>query len=115
MAEKDSALDALAREELGIDPQELGGSAGAAAGTSFVLFAGGALVPVAPFLFLTGTSAVMVSILVSALALFLVGAAMTLFTGRSVLATGLRQLLFGAVAAGVAYGIGCLLGVTLAG
>jgi vacuolar iron transporter family protein len=115
MADKDSALDALAREELGIDPQELGGSASAAAGTSFVLFAGGALVPVAPFLFLTSTSAVMVSLLVSALALFLVGAAITLFTGRSVFATGLRQLLFGAVAAGVTYGIGRLLGVTLAG
>src|SRR6266487_518767 len=115
MADKDSALDALAREELGIDPQDLGGSAWAAASTSFVLFAGGALVPVAPFLYLTGTSAVMVSLLVSALALFLVGAAITLFTGRSVLATGLRQLLFGAVAAGVTYGIGRLLGVTLAG
>jgi VIT1/CCC1 family predicted Fe2+/Mn2+ transporter len=115
MADKDSALDALAREELGIDPQELGGSAWAAAGTSFVLFAGGALVPVAPFLFLTSTSAVIVSLLVSALALFLVGAAITLFTGRSVFATGLRQLLFGAVAAGVTYGIGRLLGVTLAG
>ncbi len=115
MADKDSALDALAREELGIDPQELGGSAWAAAGTSFVLFAGGALVPVASFLFLTGTSAVIVSLLVSALALFLVGAAITLFTGRSVLATGLRQLLFGAVAAGVTYAIGRLLGVTLAG
>jgi len=115
MAEKDSALDALAREELGIDPQDLGGSAWAAAGMSFVLFAGGALVPVAPFLYLTGTSAVMVSLLVSALALFLVGAAITLFTGRGVLATGLRQLLFGATAAGVTYGIGRLLGVTLAG
>ena len=115
MADKDSALDALAREELGIDPQDLGGSAWAAAGTSFVLFAGGAIVPVAPFLYLTGTSAVIVSLLVSALALFLVGAAITLFTGRSVLATGLRQLLFGVVAAGVTYGIGHLLGVTLAG
>src|SRR5437867_174291 len=115
MADKDSALDALAREELGIDPQDLGGSAWAAAGTSFVLFAGGAIVPVAPFLFLTGTSAVIVSILVSALALFLVGAAITLFTGRSALSTGMRQLLFGAVAAGATYGIGRLLGVTLAG
>jgi vacuolar iron transporter family protein len=115
MAEKDSALDALAREELGIDPQELGSSAWAAAGTSFVLFAGGALVPVVPFLYLTGTSAVVVSLLVSALALFLVGAAITLFTGRSVLATGLRQWLLGAVAAGVTYGIGRRLGVTLAG
>jgi vacuolar iron transporter family protein len=115
MADKDSALDALAREELGIDPQELGGSAWAAAGMSFVLFAGGAIVPVAPFLFLTGTSAVIVSLLVSALTLFLVGAAITLFTGRNALSTGLRQLLFGAVAAGVTYGIGHLLGVTLAG
>jgi VIT1/CCC1 family predicted Fe2+/Mn2+ transporter len=115
MTDKDSALDALVREELGIDPQELGGSAWAAAGTSFVLFAGGAIVPVAPFLFLTGTSAVIMSLLVSALALFLVGAAITLFTGRTVLATGLRQLLFGAVAAGATYGIGRLLGVTLAG
>ena len=115
MADKESALDALAREELGIDPQELGGSAWAAAGTSFVLFAGGAIVPVAPFLFLTGTSAVSVSLLASALALFLVGAAITLVTGRSVFSTGLRQLLFGAAAAGVTYGIGRLLGVTLAG
>src|ERR1700757_816854 len=102
IANKETALDTLVREELGIDPQELGGSAWAAAGTSFVLFAGGALVPVALFLDLTGTSAVMVSLLVSALALFLVGAAMTLFTGRSILATGLRQWLLGAVAAGVA-------------
>ena len=115
MADPKSALDALAREELGIDPQELGGSAWAAAGTSFVLFAGGAIVPVAPFLFLTGTNAVSVSLLASALALFLVGAAITLVTGRSVLSTGLRQLLFGVVAAGVTYGIGRLLGVTLAG
>ncbi|HEY5869564.1 MAG TPA: VIT1/CCC1 family protein [Candidatus Tectomicrobia bacterium] len=115
MADKGSALDALAREELGIDPQELGGSAWAAAGTSFVLFAGGALVPVAPFLFLTGTSAVSVSLLASGLALFLVGAAITLVTGRGVVSTGLRQLLFGVVAAGVTYGIGRLLGITLAG
>jgi vacuolar iron transporter family protein len=115
MAEKDSALDALAREELGIDPQELGSSGWAAAGTSFVLFAGGALGPVVPFLYLTGTSAVVVSLLVSALALFLVGAAIMLFTGRSVLATGLRQWLLGAVAAGVTYGIGRLLRGTLAG
>jgi vacuolar iron transporter family protein len=64
---------------------------------------------------LTSTSAVIVSLLVSALTLFLVGAAITLFTGRNALSTGLRQLLFGAVAAGVTYGIGHLLGVTLAG
>jgi VIT1/CCC1 family predicted Fe2+/Mn2+ transporter len=115
MADKDSALDALTREELGIDPQELGGSAWAAAGTSFVLFAGGAILPVAPFMVLAGTQAVIVSLLVSALALFLIGAAITLLTGRSALYSGSRQLLFGLAAASVTYGIGRLLGVTLAG
>jgi VIT1/CCC1 family predicted Fe2+/Mn2+ transporter len=115
MADKDSALDALTREELGIDPQELGGSAWAAAGTSFVLFAGGAILPVAPFMLLAGTHAVIVSLLVSALALFLIGAAITLLTGRSAFFSGSRQLLFGLAAASVTYGIGRLLGVTLAG
>jgi VIT1/CCC1 family predicted Fe2+/Mn2+ transporter len=90
MADKDSALDALTREELGIDPQDLGGSAWAAAGTSFVLFAGGAILPVAPFILLAGTHAVIVSLLVSALALFLIGAAITLLTGRSAVLRGRR-------------------------
>jgi VIT1/CCC1 family predicted Fe2+/Mn2+ transporter len=115
MADKDSALDALTREELGIDPQDLGGSAWAAAGTSFVLFAGGAILPVAPFMLLAGTHAVIVSLLVSALALFLIGAAITLLTGRNALFSGSRQWLFGLAAASVTYGIGRLLGVTLAG
>jgi vacuolar iron transporter family protein len=115
MADPGTALDALSREELGIDPQELGGSAWTAAGASFMLFAGGAIVPVAPFLALTGASAVTTSVLVSALALFLVGAGITLVTGRSVLYSGSRQLLFGVLAAGLTYGIGRLIGVTLAG
>src|SRR6185295_12048464 len=57
MANKDTALDTLVREELGIDPDELGGSAWTAAGTSFLLFAAGAIVPVAPFFWLDGTAA----------------------------------------------------------
>ena len=55
MADQRTALDTLAREELGIDPAELGGSAWVAASTSFALFAAGAIVPVVPYLFLSGT------------------------------------------------------------
>lgn len=115
MADAEHALDTLAREELGINPQELGGSPWEAASVSFLLFATGAFVPVAPFMCLTGMPAVIVSLVVSTVALFLVGAAITLLTARSVWYSGLRQLLFGLVAAGVTYGIGRLLGVTLAG
>jgi VIT1/CCC1 family predicted Fe2+/Mn2+ transporter len=115
MSNTNQALDTLAREELGIDPQELGGSPWEAAGVSFLLFAIGACVPVLPFILLTGTPALLVSLMVSTTALFLVGAAITLLTGRSVMYSGLRQLLFGLVAAGLTYGIGRMLGVTLAG
>jgi VIT1/CCC1 family predicted Fe2+/Mn2+ transporter len=115
MADAAHALDTLAREELGINPQELGGSAWEAASVSFLLFAAGACVPVAPFIFLTGMPALIASLLMSTVALFLVGAAITLLTGRSVYYSGLRQLLFGLVAGGVTYGIGRLFGVALAG
>lgn len=115
MADPDRALDAMAREELGLDPDELGGSPWTAAGTSFLLFAVGAVVPVLPFLFLSGTAAVGVSVAASGLALFALGAAITLFTGRSVWFSGARQLLVGLVAAGLTYGVGALLGVTVAG
>ena len=110
-----SALDTLAREELGIDPDELGGSAWEAAVTSFILFAIGASIPVLPFLFLSGNSAVIVSILFSAIGLFILGAAITLMTGRSVLFSGTRMVLFGLAAAGLTYGIGRLIGVSLGG
>lgn len=113
-----TALDTLAREELGIDPEELGGSALEAAVTSFVLFAAGAIVPVIPFLFpglLEGTSAVLASLALGSLGMFGIGAAITLMTGRSVLFTGGRQLLFGWGAAGITYAIGRLIGVSVAG
>jgi len=115
MADAAHALDTLAREELGINPEELGGSAWEAASVSFLLFATGAFLPVAPFLFLAGMPAVVASLSVSTVALFPVGAATTMLTGRSVYYSGLRQLLFGLVAAGLTYGIGRVLGVTLAG
>lgn len=115
MADKAHALDTLAREELGIDPEELGGSAWEAAGMSFVLFAVGAILPVAPFALLESMGAVIASLGISAVTLFAIGAAITLFTGRSVLYSGGRQLLFGLTAAGLTYGIGRLIGVSVAG
>ena len=68
MSNKKAALDTLAREELGIDPTELGGSAIGAAATSFVLFSVGAIFPVAPFIFLQGARAITLSIAASAFA-----------------------------------------------
>lgn len=113
MRDPDSALETLAREELGIDPNELGGSAWEAAITSFLLFAAGAIVPVLPFFFLTGMAALASSIAFSTLALFTVGAAITLFTGRTVFFSGSRQVVFGLVAAALTFGIGRLVGVSL--
>ncbi|MCZ7571144.1 MAG: VIT1/CCC1 family protein [Ardenticatenaceae bacterium] len=115
IADEATALDTLAREELGINPEELGGSAWEAAATSFFLFAIGAIIPVSPFIFLSGLTAVFASLLLSAAALFLIGAGITLLTGRSVLYTGLRQVLFGLVAAGFTYALGRLIGVSIGG
>lgn len=113
MRNQETALATLAREELGIDPEELGGSAWEAAVVSFILFAAGAIVPVLPFLFARGDAAVMLSVVCSAAALFLLGAGITLYTGRSVLFAGGRQVLFGLVAAALTFGIGRLVGVSL--
>lgn len=113
--DKDTALDALAREELGIDPQELGGSAIEAAATSFVLFAIGAIIPLFPFLVLTGVPAIVLSIVVSTVGLFVIGAGITLMTGRGVLFSGMRMVLIGLAAALVTFIIGKIIGVTIAG
>ncbi len=114
MADKNTALDTLVREELGIDPDELGGSPWAAAGSSFLLFALGAIVPVLPFFWWHGNAAVLESLLLSGIALALIGAGTSLFTGRNVILTSLRSLLLGFVAAAITYGVGRLVGVTLA-
>ena len=108
-----TALDTLAREELGIDPDELGGSAWTAAGWSFLLFSIGAIVPVAPFLFLNGKTALFASIAASGLALAGIGAGTSLFTGRSAWFSALRQLLIGLAAAGVTYGAGAVVGTAV--
>jgi vacuolar iron transporter family protein len=115
MANKDSALDTLTREELGINPEELGGSAWTAAGASFGLFAAGAIFPVAPFFWLSGAAALGASLAASGVALALIGAGTSLFTGRTVLFSAARQLIIGYAAAALTYGIGRLVGVSLGG
>src|SRR5271169_2825977 len=114
MSDKDTALDTLVREELGIDPEELGGSAWSAAGSSFLLFAVGAIFPVAPFFWLQGQAAMVASLALSGIALALIGAGSSLFTARNVVFTSLRSLLLGFAAAAITYGVGRLVGVTLA-
>jgi predicted membrane protein (TIGR00267 family) len=113
MADKANILDTLAREELGIDPEELGGSAYEAAFTSFFLFAFGALFPMLPYFFFSGSTAIIASLIVSAIGLFIIGAAITLMTGRSVLFSGTRQVIVGVAAAMLTYGVGRLIGVSV--
>lgn len=115
MKDEATALDALAREELGIDPQELGGSPWTAALVSLLLFAMGAIIPVLPFIVSTTRAAPLYSIAAGGVGLFAIGAAISLFTGRSTLWSGARQLLLGFAAAGATYAIGRLIGVALAG
>jgi VIT1/CCC1 family predicted Fe2+/Mn2+ transporter len=115
LADDEQALTVLANEELGIDPNDLGGSPWSAAITSFLLFAVGAIVPLLPYLFLAGAAGVIASITASGLALIALGAVITVFTGHSAWRSGLRQLTIGLAAAGLTYGLGTLLGVSLAG
>jgi VIT1/CCC1 family predicted Fe2+/Mn2+ transporter len=115
LADRATAIDALTREELGIEPNALGGSAWEAAVTSFVLFAIGAAVPILPFLVARGSIAVVWSVAISAVGLFGIGAAITLFTGVPVWRSGGRQLLLGLAAAAVTFGIGTLIGMAMAG
>lgn len=107
------ALDTMAREELGFDPNELGGSAWVAAGTSMALFALGALVPVAPFLVSRAQPALVAAATLSGIALFALGAGITRLTGMDPIRSGLRQLAFGASAAAITYGIGVVVGTAV--
>lgn len=112
ITDPERALDALAREELGLNPDELGSPVGAAV-SSFVSFAVGALIPLLPFLLARSDAALYYSIGVTGVALFGVGSAVSLFVGRGALKGGLRMLLIGAAAGSVTYIIGHLLGVQI--
>lgn len=113
--DKSKALELLIKEELNLNPEELKGSAMEAALTSFLLFAIGAIIPVIPFFFLAGNDAIFLSAFLSAIGLFIIGSAITLFTGRSIWYSGLRQVVFGLLAAAITFGIGKLIGVSIAG
>ena len=109
MKDRDAALDTMAREELGLDPEELG-SPWSAAFSSLVAFTIGAAVAVVPYLFASGRAALVIAIAVAAVALFGVGAALGLINGRGVPRSGARQLLIGGGAALVVYLAGRLIG-----
>jgi len=112
-ADPERGLDALAREELGLNPDELGAPWGAAL-FSFLAFAFGALVPLLPFVVLDGRAALAGSVAMTGLALFGVGAALSLFTGRHAGLGGMRMLCIGGAAGLLTWSIGRLLGVALA-
>jgi vacuolar iron transporter family protein len=112
IADPVKALDTLAREELGLNPEDLGSPWGAA-WSSFASFAIGAAIPLLPFLWSTGTAALAGSIALTAVSLFAVGAVISLFTGRNAVRDGLRMLAIGAAAGGVTFAVGKLMGVSL--
>ncbi len=110
MQDPKAALDTKVREELGLDPQELGSPWGAAL-YSFVAFGGGAVLPLLPFLLGHGTPALVSSVGLALIALFVVGAGVSLLTGRSAIYSGVRQVVIGAAAAVVTFSVGTIIGV----
>ncbi len=112
MQDPESALDTKIREELGLDPDELGSPWGAAI-YSFGAFALGALIPLAPFLLTEGLTAIVISTILALTSLFIVGALVSLLTGRGLLFSGVRQVAIGGAAALVTYIVGSLIGVNV--
>ncbi len=113
LSDPSSALDTLAREELGIDPSELGGSAWEAAIASFMLFAVGAIAPVIPFAFLSGWTATILSVALSVIGLFIIGAGITLTTGAPLWKAAGRQIALGLAAAVITFSLGRLVGAVV--
>ena len=108
MADREVALDTLAREELGLNPDDLGSPWGAAISSLFA-FAIGAFVVVIPYLAGSGTAALLTAIILAVAALFGVGASIGALNGRGVVRSGLRQVIAGAIAAGITFGVGHLI------
>ena len=111
MQDPEQALQVHAREELGIDPDELGSPMGAAL-SSFLSFSVGAVVPLVPWLFATGTVAILTSLGVALVAAAVVGIVISRFTERARVATIVRQIAFTAIPAGITYAIGTAVGVS---
>ncbi len=106
------ALETLAREELGLDPDQLGNPWSAAI-SSFLAFGFGALIPLLPNLFTTDFLALILTIALSGSAVFGIGALLGTLTGKNPFLGGGRMLFVGAAAAGVTYVIGSLVGISL--
>ena len=113
IADPERALDTLAREELGLNPEDLGSPWGAAL-SSFFSFGIGSAIPLVPFIFGTKGASLQMVIALTTIALFAVGATLSLFTGRSALSSGARMLAIGVAAGGITFLVGKLLGVSLA-
>lgn len=113
LADPEKALETMAREELGFDPEEMGGSALQAASASFTFFLIGATPPVVPFALLGRTSAIYLSLILSSIMLFAIGVLTSRFTKRGPIFAGMRQLAVGLAAAGVTYAIGSLFNVAV--
>jgi vacuolar iron transporter family protein len=116
LAHPDQALDVLAREELGLNPDDLGSPWGAAV-ASFISFALGAAVPLVPFVMTraTGTETLVTTAAITCIALFCIGLVLSLFTGRDALKGALRMVLIGAGAGVVSFIVGRALGVAIGG
>lgn len=112
MQDPEVALDTMAREELGLNPDELGSPKGASV-SSFIAFAAGAAIPVFPYFIGEGTFAFSLSGVLSALTLLAVGSFLSTLSGKNILWGGVRMLLIGVSAAAVTFGIGSLVGATL--
>lgn len=113
MADPEMALDTKIREELGLDPNELGSPIGAAS-SSFAAFGIGAVIPLIPFLLTSGAAALIGGLALSFAALFAVGAAVSLVTGRGMVYGGMRQVVIGAAAAAITFAVGTVFGATIA-
>jgi VIT1/CCC1 family predicted Fe2+/Mn2+ transporter len=109
-----TAIDTLAREELGLDPAQLG-SPWIAAGSSFLAFVSGAFLPVIPFIFASGQPAWIASAVLSCLGLFATGAVISIFTARGPVISGFRMLAIGLSASAVTFGAGWLFGASMSG
>ena len=114
MSNPQVALDTMAREELGLDPSQLGSPWGAAI-SSFIAFAIGAVIPILPYIFDAGSLAFVLSGAFGAAALLIVGGSIAVLTNRNIAWGASRMLLAGGTAAAVTFGVGHLIGVSLLG
>lgn len=107
-----TAIETLAREELGLDPSSLG-SPWEAAISSFVAFAIGAVIPVVPYILMRGPGAFLASAIVCGIALFVIGALISIFTGRNMAYSGIRMVTIGAITSAITFLVGRLIGVSV--